>query len=285
MSELAELAAAIDEGERQVASLKPDNAARIVFHGESVWRRRALAVVYLHGFTASQAEGAPAHRVIASACDAHLYLARLHGHGSDDPQAMAGITAARWLADAEDALAIGLRLGERVVLVGTSMGGSLALDLASRHGDAVAAAVVWSPGIRVHDPEQLRMATTLEGAVPAQGERSDFQRRYWSSMIHTDGYRAIAHLFDERMRPERLSRIACPVFMGLWDGGPGDRDTLTSVLAMREAFDGLGTPATRRQLVAYDHAAHVLASPERSPAAARVLADTLAFLHAMGLAG
>lgn len=285
MNGLDDLAAAIDAGERQVATLKPDNEARVVFRGAAPHRRRPLAVVYLHGFTASQAEGAPAHRAIADACDAHLYLVRLHGHGSDDPQAMAGITAARWRDDAAAAMAIGLRLGERVVLVGTSMGASLALDLAATHGDVVAATIVWSPGIRVHDPDQLRMATTLQGAVPAQGERSDFQRRYWSSMIHTDGYRAIAHLFEERMRRERLARIAGPVFMGVWDGGEGDRDTLTSVLAMREAFAWLGTPAPRRMWVAYDHAAHVLASPQRSPAAGRVLADTLAFLRRMDLAG
>jgi hypothetical protein len=52
---------------------------------------------------------------------------------------------------------------------------------------------------------------------------------------------------------------------------------------MRHAFGWLGTPASERRQVAYDHAAHVLASPERSPAAERVLADSLAFLRDAGL--
>jgi pimeloyl-ACP methyl ester carboxylesterase len=278
---LDELAQRIDRHEREMAGIKPDNQARIVFREGAPRTRQPLAVVYLHGFTASQMEGHPAHRSLAEACKAHLYLNRLSGHGSDDPEAMAGVSPERWRADADEALDIGLQLGERVVLVGTSMGASLALDLAVRRPEAIEAVVGWSPGIRVHDPEQLRAAVLLQGAVVPPGERTAFQRRYWSSVVHTDGYRAIARLFIEWMRPERLCEIACPVFFGVWDGGEGDHDTLTSVAAMREAFSWLGTPPSRRRLVAYDHAAHVLASPDRSPAAARVLADSRAFLRDM----
>jgi alpha-beta hydrolase superfamily lysophospholipase len=283
VSGLDDLASRIEQDERAITAIKPDNEARIVFHGDAPHDRRRLAVVYLHGFTASQAEGAPAHREIAAAAGAHLFLNRLSDHGSDAPDAMAGASPERWLDEARDALDIGLRLGERVLLVGTSMGASLALDLAASRPDVVAGVIAWSPGIRVHDPAQLRAAVTLQGAVAAPGERTPFQRRYWSSMVHTDAYRAIARLFIERMRPEILQDVVCPVLFGVWDGGEGDRDTLTSVSAMRHAFGWLGTTASPRRLVAYDHAAHVLASPERSPAAGRVLADSLAFLRDAGL--
>lgn len=284
MTDLDELARQIDERERDATGIKPDNEARIVFREDTPHTRQPRAVVYLHGFTASQKEGDPAHRAIADACRAHLYLNRLNGHGSDLPGAMAGVTPERWRQDADEALDVGLRLGERVVLVGTSMGASLALDLAIRRPEAIEALILWSPGIRVYDPEQLRAAVLLQGPVAPPGDRTPFQRRYWSSVVHTDGYRAIARLFIEWMRPERLGEIACPVFVGVWDGGDGDHDTLTSVAAMREAFGWLATAPSRRRLVAYDHAAHVLASPERSPAAARVLADSLAFLREIDIA-
>jgi pimeloyl-ACP methyl ester carboxylesterase len=284
VTELDDLAATIDRRERTIQDIKTDNEARIVFRDGTPHTRQPLSVVYLHGFTASQAEGAPAHRTIAAACSAHLFLNRLTGHGSEAPDAMAGISPERWRADADEALDMGLRLGERVILVATSMGASLALDLAVRRPESIVAVVAWSPGIRVHDPEQLRAALLLQGPVVPPGERSPFQRRYWSTVVHSDGYRAIARLFLEWMRPERLQAVRCPVFFGVWDGGEGDHDTLTSVAAMREAFGWLGTPPSQRRLVAYDHAAHVLASPERSPAAARVLSDSLAFLRAMGIA-
>lgn len=287
-----DLARWVEQAEQATPGIKPDNEARVLLHGDAPFERRPLSVAYLHGFTASQAEGAPAHRAIADACRAHLFLNRLTGHGSDAPDAMRGITAGRWRQDAREVLDAALVLGEKVVLVGTSMGGSLALDLAATYPEHVAAVVAWSPGIRAHDPAQLRAATGLQGVVAAPGERSEFQRRYWSSLIHTDGYRAIDRLFIERMQPDVLQAVRCPVFFGVWDGGEGDRDTLTSVAAMREAFGWLGTPASMpagtaagaRRLVAYDHAAHVLASPPRSPAAARVLADSLAFLREQALA-
>lgn len=284
MKGLDDLARQIDRREREVPGIKPDNEARIVFREDTPHTRQPRSIVYLHGFTASHTEGDPAHRAIADACAAHLFLNRLSGHGSDQPDAMAGVSPERWRADADEALDVGLQLGERVVLVGTSMGASLALDLAVRRPEAIEAVVLWSPGIRVHDPAQLRAAVLLQGPVVPPGERSPFQRRFWSSVVHSDGYRAIARLFIEWMRPERLCEITCPVFFGVWDGGEGDRDTLTSVTAMRDAFGWLGTQESRRRIVAYDHAAHVLASPERSPAAARVLADSLAFLRDMDIA-
>ena len=283
MTALDDLAASIERNEGAATGIKPDNEARIVFHEDAPHVRLPLAVVYLHGFTASQAEGAPAHRAIAASACAHLFLNRLSDHGSDAPDAMAGASPERWRDEARRALDIGLLLGERVLLVGTSMGASLALDLAASRPEVIAGVVAWSPGIRVHDPAQLRAAVTLQGAVAPPGERTAFQRRYWSSMVHTDAYRAIARLFIERMRPDVLQDVVCPVFFGLWDGGDGDRDTLTSVSAMRHALGWLGTPASQRRLVAYDHAAHVLASAERSPAAGRVLADSLAFLRDTGL--
>lgn len=285
MNDLEALAEDVAGRERSAPGLKPDNEARIVFHPQKPRSRLPLAVVYLHGFTASQAEGDPAHRAIAEACGAHLFLNRLSDHGSDLPSAMAGASAERWRADADEALRIGLELGEQVLLVGTSMGASLALDLAARHASQIAGVVAWSPGIRVYDPVQLNAAVLLRGAVDVPGERTPFQRRYWSSVIHSDGYRAVAELFLGTMQPGHLRDVVCPVLFGVWDGGADDHDTLTSVAAMREAFDWLGSPEPGRRLIAYDHAAHVLASPQRSPAAARVLADAVAFVGELGFAG
>jgi pimeloyl-ACP methyl ester carboxylesterase len=274
------LAHDIDERERAMPGLKPDNQARIVFLDGAAHERLPLSVVYLHGFSASQAEGDPAHRTIAAACGAHLYLNRLHDHGSDEPMAMAGASAQQWRDDAKAALDVGLALGERVIVVATSMGGSLALDLAAAHPDAIAALILWSPGIRVFDEQQLRAVLPMQGPLVPPGERTAYQRQYWSSVVHSDAYRAIARLFAERMQADNLGQVRCPVLMGAWDGGPGDSDTLTSVVAMREAFRWLGAPPSQRRFIAYHHAAHVLANPNRSPAAARVLADALAFLKA-----
>src|SRR5688500_10367739 len=41
--------------------LKPDNEARIIWYNDSLKQKTEYAVVYLHGFSASQEEGDPAH--------------------------------------------------------------------------------------------------------------------------------------------------------------------------------------------------------------------------------
>ena len=45
--------------------LKPDNEARIVWANDSLKNKTEYAIVYLHGFSASQFEGAPTHTNIA----------------------------------------------------------------------------------------------------------------------------------------------------------------------------------------------------------------------------
>src|SRR5690348_7733637 len=42
--------------------LKPDNEARIVWANDSSKAKTEYAIVYLHGFSASQGEGDPVHR-------------------------------------------------------------------------------------------------------------------------------------------------------------------------------------------------------------------------------
>ena len=68
--------------------LKPDNQARVVWANDSVKNKTAYAVVYLHGFSASQAEGDPVHRNIAAAFGCNLYLSRLAAHGIDTTEPM-----------------------------------------------------------------------------------------------------------------------------------------------------------------------------------------------------
>lgn len=42
--------------------LKPGNEARIVWNNDSLKNQTEFAIVYLHGFSASQMEGDPVHR-------------------------------------------------------------------------------------------------------------------------------------------------------------------------------------------------------------------------------
>src|ERR1700730_16216816 len=116
--------------------LKPDNEARIVW-ADSARKKTAYAIVYLHGFSASQGEGDPTDLYIAKKYGCNLFLSRLAEHGVDTPDAMVNLTADNYWASAQEALAIGEQLGTKVILMGTSTGGTLALQLAATYPDKV----------------------------------------------------------------------------------------------------------------------------------------------------
>ena len=63
-------------GNERSHKLRPDNEARIVWADDSLKQKTACSIVYLHGFSASQAEGDPIHRNVAKAFGCNLYLAR-----------------------------------------------------------------------------------------------------------------------------------------------------------------------------------------------------------------
>jgi hypothetical protein len=82
-SSLTELETQITNSEKSVRGVKPDNEARIIWADTSEKEKTKIAILYLHGFGASQAEGEPVHRNLAKRFNANLYLTRLHEHGID----------------------------------------------------------------------------------------------------------------------------------------------------------------------------------------------------------
>ena len=108
--------------------------------------RTPLSVVYLHGFSATRQEIAPLPEQVAEGLGANLFQTRLAGHGRGGA-AHGAAQVEDWALDLAEAMAVGRRLGERVVLIGTSTGGSIAalaaLDPAYRAD--IAAVVAFAP--------------------------------------------------------------------------------------------------------------------------------------------
>lgn len=127
---------------------------RIVWAGDA-GTQTDLAVVYLHGWGASSEEIRPVPDDVAARFGANLYFARLKGHGRPANElAMSEPAMNDWVQDTAEAIAVGRRLGKRVVLVTTSTGGTLAVaaagDPALREG--IAGIVLVSPNFGPADP-------------------------------------------------------------------------------------------------------------------------------------
>lgn len=156
-----DLEAWIASREAGYSDIRPGLGKQIVWLDGARGQRTPLSLVYIHGFSASPGELRSAPEHLAARLGAHLFLTRLTGHGRADPDAMAEADLQAWLNDTEEALAIGERLGDRVVIMATSTGASLVTILLSRPDfrKRVAAVVFVSPNYGV----QAAGAFLLEG--------------------------------------------------------------------------------------------------------------------------
>ncbi|MEL6968020.1 MAG: alpha/beta hydrolase [Pseudomonadota bacterium] len=118
-----DLDAYLSSKEAQVANLKSGAEKQIVWHG-TAGTKTATAIVYIHGFSATLEEIRPVPDLVAQALGANIYYARLAGHGRDGA-AMAEARVNDWFNDTAEALAIGRAIGDKVLIVSTSTGGTL----------------------------------------------------------------------------------------------------------------------------------------------------------------
>ena len=132
--------------EAAVKGIRPGLQKEIVWADPATKARTPLAIVYIHGFSASKGEVRPLPDKVAAALGANLFYTRLTGHGQDGA-AMAQGSVNAWINDYAEAIAIGRAVGKKVVVIGTSTGASLATFAASQPDLAkdVAAIVAISP--------------------------------------------------------------------------------------------------------------------------------------------
>ena len=99
-------------------------AARIRYQDPENPTQTPFAFLGIHGFSACRQETAPVTQRLADDFNANLIEARLAGHGLTENGM--DCAAEDWLASVVDSYDLACRLGEQVILVGTSTGAPLA---------------------------------------------------------------------------------------------------------------------------------------------------------------
>ena len=266
--DLVKLEQTIAESERK-ANLRPDNEARIVWADSLHKAKTPYSIIYIPGFSASWAEGDPIHKQIATHFGCNLYLARPAEHGINSTDALKDITPSNYAESAERALAIGEALGEKVIVMGTSAGGMLALYLAAHHPE-IDGLILYSPCIATANPA-LKLVTKPWGkqvvnlVFPDEHVANTYYKgdraRYWLPQYHSKSLITLQMMLDEFMTPEQFQKVKQPVFMGYYYKDDDHQDNVVSVPAMLAMFDELGTPVNKKEKVDFPNAgAHVIAS-------------------------
>ncbi len=254
--------------------LKPDNQARIIWYNDSLKNKTDYAIVYLHGFSASQFEGAPTHSNIAKMFGCNLFLSRLAEHGIDTIDALVNLTADEYWETAKEALAIGKQLGKKVILMGTSTGGSNALQLAAAYPGDIAALILLSPNIAINDPNAWilnnhwgkQIANMVKGSpYNTASDSSPLYKQYWNYQYRLEAAVALEEYLETTMISETFKKVKQPILMLYYYKDEQHQDPIVKVSAMKKMFDELGTEANGKREAAMPNTGnHVIGSPFKS---------------------
>ena len=258
--------------EREAAAHRamiPDTEKRIRWYQDRKNSKTPYSLVYLHGFSATRQEIAPVGEQLANALGANLFETRLAGHGFQD-HALQGVRAEDWLDDAAEALAVGAAIGDRIILMGTSNGATLAMAMAGHPAFAqVSTIILVSPNFGPKDasaefltwPGGPQLAHLVAGETRTWTAFNDLQARYWSTTYPMSAVVEMMRLVDYvRARlPLRLEQDLLVFY--------SPADTVVETGRTVKAYEEIDSP--HKQLVVVpsssDPSNHVIAGNIMSP--------------------
>ncbi|HLO36863.1 MAG TPA: alpha/beta hydrolase, partial [Lacibacter sp.] len=241
-----------------VHKIKPENEARIVWQNDSTKQKTEYAIVYLHGFSASQEEGDPVHTAIAKKFGCNLYLARLAEHGIDTSEAMLNLTSEKYWESVMQAYAIGKQLGNKVIVMGTSTGGSNALQLAANFPE-ISSIILLSPNIAINDanawlannPWGLQIARMVKKSdYHITKDQRDIYKAHWYSKYRLEAIVNLQEYLETAMVAETFKKVKQPTLMLYYYKDDVHQDSVVKVSAMLKMFDELGTVSDQKRKVA-----------------------------------
>jgi alpha-beta hydrolase superfamily lysophospholipase len=265
--------------EAGVADLDPDLAKEIVWADPRSRARTPLAIVYVHGFSASKGEIRPVPDRVAEDLGANLFYTRLAGHGRDGA-AMAEATVNDWVNDYAEAIAIGRAIGERVLVVATSTGAALATWGATQPelAEDVAGLALISPNYAVQAagaqlltmPWGLQIAELVVGPERGFEPINEMYARYWTTRYPTAATLPMAAV-TELAREAPVETVEVPALFIF-----SNADAVVSPEATRDIAERWGAPHEQMIVEGSDDPSnHVIAGDALSPSTTTLVAGRI----------
>lgn len=246
-------------------NIKNDNEARILW-GDSAKQKTEYVLLYLHGFSASWYEGFPTNIDFVETFNCNAYFARLDQHGLVTDQPLLEMKPKNLYDSAKEALLIAKTLGDKVIIMSTSTGGTLSLMLARDYPDLIDGLIMYSPNVEIRqkaakllpNPWGLQLGRLSEGGKMRHLEGTPLEFDYWYMNYRMEGAVYLQQLLNESMNNETFEKVNCPVFVGYYYKDKDKQDEVISVEALLKMYDNLGTG--KKQKMAFpDAGRHTIA--------------------------
>ncbi|MER1999405.1 MAG: alpha/beta fold hydrolase [Lysinibacillus sp.] len=177
-------------------------------------------VLLLHGFSGGPYEVKPLATFLSEHTDWQIEVPTLSGHGEPEELNIEGYTAFDWLSDAEYSFNKLQREVDRVIVIGFSMGGVLALHLASKY--YVEKVVLLSAAMKyVALPQLAKDIWSIAKEARTQGlENSELFKRYQFKIKNVPANATIQFMKVVGTVRKEMNDVKAPVYIvqGAQDG-------------------------------------------------------------------
>lgn len=269
----------LTQQESLFSDIKLNTEKRIVWADPNNKKPSKTSLVFVHGFSASRQEVSPLLENLAKQMSANVYFTRLQGHGRSN-DAMAEVSLSGMLIDTVEALGIGRRIGEKVILVGNSTGATLITWLvASQNIDAVSGIVLLSPNYGLKHPKSRLLVLPwakyfipfFEGPTYRFKPDGESQRRYWTYEYPINALFPMMALIS-LTNDTNIEKINVPLLMMY-----SENDGVVDVGKIKAVYRRFGSQ--QKQMISVENAegrqSHVLAGDALSPGTTGFVAEQI----------
>jgi esterase/lipase len=250
--------------------IKPDNESRVIWADDSLKTKTPYCLLYVHGFAASWYEGSPVNIDFAHRYGMNLYAPLLVTHGVESIEPLIDMTPDRLYESTKEALVVAHQLGEKVILMSTSTGGTLSIKLAAEFPDLVDGLILFSPNVAINDPAAFLLSKpwglqiarfVKKGNYRISSTKFPEEEQYWICKQRLESAVYLQQLIEATMTKNTFRKVNQPTFMAYYYKDEANQDNVIRVDAALKMFDQLGTPENMKQKQAFPEANnHVIGS-------------------------
>ena len=200
----------ITQSENTFKDIKPGLKKSIIWN-DRPGIRSEYAIVYVHGFSASLEELRPVPDLLAKALGANLFFTRLTGHART-PEAMIEGSIKTWVEDLDEAFKIGSAIGQKVIMIGCSTGGTLTAYgiLNKNFSDQLYGVIFVSPNFGIRNkaakfltwPYAEYWLPIVAGKNQVNKPRNKLHEKYWTTSYPTISLIPMMELIEQTLETD-----------------------------------------------------------------------------------